>query len=57
MGKKSKVPEFDQAKFGLVQLRQSCWTIFDIVVRSDQLTNLSFKTVSVAELLQIKIKI
>ena len=35
--KKSEVPELNQAKFGLVKLRQSCWSNFHIVVRSDQL--------------------
>ena len=44
-------------KMGLVKLRQSCWSNFDILVRSDQLTNLSFRNVSVTEILQIKIKI
>ena len=43
--KKSEVPELNQAKLGLVKLRQSCWSNLKIVV-SDQLTNLSFGTVS-----------
>ena len=43
--KKSEVPELNQAKLGLVKLRPSCWSNLQIVV-SDQLTNLSFGTVS-----------
>ena len=43
--KRSEVPELNQAKLGLVKLRQSCWSNLQIVV-SDQLTNLSFGTVS-----------
>ena len=55
--KKSEVPELNQAKLGLVKLRQGCWSNFQIVVRSDQLTNLSFRSVSVTKIQQIKIKI
>ena len=31
VGKKSKVPELNQAKFGLVKLRHGCWSNFNIV--------------------------
>ena len=31
VGKKSEVPELNQAKLGLVKLRQSCWSNFHIV--------------------------
>ena len=40
--KKSMVPELNQAKFGSVKLRQSYWSNFQIVVRSDQFNDLSF---------------
>ena len=52
MRKKSEVPELNQAKLGLVKLRQSCWLNFNIVVKSVQLTNLFLRTVSAAEIWQ-----
>ena len=55
--KKSEVPELNQAKLGLVKLRQGCWSNFNIVVKSLQLTNLFLRTLSVAKIWQIKIKI
>ena len=48
--KKSEVPELNQAKLGLVKLRQSCGLNFDIVVKSVQLTNLFLRTVSKIEI-------
>ena len=49
MRKKSEIPELNQAILSFVELRQSCWSIFNVVVRNYQLTNLSLRTVSVAE--------
>ena len=57
VGKESEVHELNQVKLGLVKLRQSCWSNFQIVVRSDQLINLSFRTVSATEIQQIEMKI
>ena len=48
--KKSGVPELNQAKLGLVKLRQGCWSNFNVVVKCLQSTNFFLKTLSVAEL-------
>ena len=45
MSKKSEVPKLNQAKFGLVKLRQSCWLNFNIVVKSLQFTNLFLRNI------------
>ena len=44
--KKSKVPELNQAKLGLVKFRQSYWSNIDILVRIDELTNLFSRAMS-----------
>ena len=38
MRKKSEVPELNEAKLGLVKLRQSYWLNFNVVVKSVELT-------------------
>ena len=48
--KKSEVPELNQAKFGLVKLRQSYQSNLQIVVRNDYLNNLFLRTLSVVEI-------
>ena len=48
--KKSEVPELNQAKLGLVKLRQGCWSNFNIVVKSLELTNVFLRTLSIAEI-------
>ena len=40
------VHKLNQAKLGLVKFRQSYWSNFHIVLRSDELTNLSLRNVS-----------
>ena len=49
VGKKSEVPELNQAKLGLVKLRQGCWPNFDIVVKGLMLTNLFLRSLSVVD--------
>ena len=48
--KKSEVPDLNEAKLGLVKSRQGCWSDFNIVVKSLELTNLFLRTLSVAEI-------
>ena len=48
--KKSEEPELNQAKFGLVKLRQSYQSNLQIVVRNDYLNNLFLRTLSVVEI-------
>ena len=43
MRKKSGVPELNQAKLGLVKLRQGCGSNFNVVVKCLQSTNFFLK--------------